>query len=165
MPTGFDWSLTLCRQVYLGNNAFNPQLLEAVTFLDTSITLTITFKMAPKFLKSKASATESNSTASKVPDIVSSVIATIRSGGNAAVREYSEKFDRWSPESFKLSEEEISRIISTLPEQTVKDIKEVQHNVRRFAEAQRKSLTDFELEIEPGVHLGQKNIPIAAVGT
>ena len=120
--------------------------------------------MAPKFLKSKASATESNSTASKVPDIVSSVIATIRSGGNAAVREYSEKFDRWSPESFKLSEEEISRIISTLPEQTVKDIKEVQHNVRRFAEAQRKSLTDFELEIEPGVHLGQKNIPIAAVG-
>lgn len=121
--------------------------------------------MAPKFLKSKALAHETNSSSNKVPEIVSGVIAAIRSGGNAAVREYSEKFDRWSPESFKLSESEISKIIATVPDQTVKDIKAVQHNVRRFAEAQRKSITDFELEIEPGVHLGQKNIPIASVGT
>jgi histidinol dehydrogenase len=121
--------------------------------------------MAPRFLKSKELTTESTTTANKVPEIVKGVISAIRSGGNAAVREYSEKFDHWSPESFKLSEEKIVKIISTLPEQTVKDIKEVQHNVRRFAEAQRRSIMDFELEIEPGIHLGQKNIPIAAVGT
>lgn len=121
--------------------------------------------MAPKMLKSKALAAETNSSSSTVPEIVSGVIAAIRSGGNAAVREYSEKFDRWSPESFKLSGEEIKRIIATVPKQTVDDIMEVQHNVRRFAEAQRRSITDFELEIDPGVHLGQKNIPIASVGT
>jgi histidinol dehydrogenase len=51
-----------------------------------------------------------------------------------------------------------------VPEQTLKDIKEVQSNVRAFAEAQRGSLKDFEIEIRPGVHLGQKNIPINAVG-
>lgn len=108
---------------------------------------------------------ETNSNSAKVSEIVSVVISTIRSGGDAAVREYSEKFDRWSPTSFKLSENEIKQIIATLPEQTVKDIKEVQHNVRRFAEAQCKSITDFELEIETGVYLGQRNNPIASVGT
>lgn len=100
-----------------------------------------------------------------VPDIVNGIIDTIRSKGDAAVREYSEKFDHWSPKSFKLSQDEIKKIIEELPEQTIKNIKEVQHNVWRFAEAQRKSITDFELEIQPGVHLGQKNIPIASVGT
>jgi histidinol dehydrogenase len=121
--------------------------------------------MSPRFLKAKAPTTETNGSSSKVPEIVSGVISTIRSRGDAAVREYSEKYDRWSPNSFRLSEKEIDKIIATLPEQTVKDIKEVQHNVRRFAEAQRKSITDFELEIEPGVHLGQKNNPIESVGT
>ena len=121
--------------------------------------------MAPRFLKSKASAAETNSNSTKVSEIVTAVISTIRSGGDAAVREYSKKFDRWSPTSFKLSDKEIKQIIATLPEQTVNDIKEVQHNVRRFAEAQRKSITDFELEIEPGVYLGQRNNPIASVGT
>jgi histidinol dehydrogenase len=105
-----------------------------------------------------------SSNSNNVPEIVSGVIATIRSRGDQAVREYSEKFDRWSPVSFKLSEEEIKNVISTLPQQTVKDIKEAQHNVRRFAEAQRNSLKDFEIEIEPGVHLGQKNNPICSVG-
>src|ERR1700710_2099240 len=122
-------------------------------------------KMAPRFLKSKASTTGVSSNSNNVPEIVSGVIATIRSRGDQAVREYSEKFDRWSPVSFKLSEEEIKNIIDTLPEQTVKDIKEVQHNVRRFAEAQRNSLKDFEIEIEPGIHLEQKNNPIGSVGT
>jgi histidinol dehydrogenase len=56
------------------------------------------------------------------------------------------------------------KIIASVPEQTIKDIKEVQGNVRAFAQAQRESLKDFEIEIRPGVHLGQKNIPINAVG-
>lgn len=121
--------------------------------------------MVVQFLKSKAPVVDGVSSQGNVPGIVSGVISTIRAQGDAAVREYSQKFDNWSPIAFKLSEEDIKQIISTLPEQTVKDIKEVQHNVRRFAEAQRKSLTDFEIEIEPGVHLGQRNNPIGSVGT
>lgn len=99
-----------------------------------------------------------------VSAIVRGVINDIRADGDKAVRTYSEKFDKWSPESFKLSPEEIQQIISTVPQQIIDDIKQVQENVRTFALAQRASLKDFELEIRPGVHLGQKNIPINSVG-
>ncbi|KAJ5169248.1 uncharacterized protein N7482_004842 [Penicillium canariense] len=98
------------------------------------------------------------------PAIVRSVINDIRTNGDMAVRTYSEKFDRWSPERFKLSPEEIQQIISTVPQQIIDDIKQVQENVRTFALAQKASLKDFEMEIRPGVHLGQKHIPINAVG-
>ena len=98
------------------------------------------------------------------PAIVRGVIDDIRANGDQAVRKYSEKFDKWSPGSFKLSEEEIQQIISTVPQQIIDDIKQVQENVRTFALAQRASIKDFELEIRPGVHLGQKNIPINSVG-
>ncbi|KAJ5364882.1 uncharacterized protein N7496_010595 [Penicillium cataractarum] len=96
--------------------------------------------------------------------IVRGVIDDIRANGDKAVRTYSEKFDKWSPESFKLSPEDIQQIISTVPQQIIDDIKQVQENVRTFALAQRASLKDFELEIRPGVHLGQKNVPINSVG-
>lgn len=99
-----------------------------------------------------------------VPAIVKDVIDTIRKDGDLAVRKYSEKFDKWSPKSFRLSKSEVEAAIAACPKQTIEDIKEVQKNVRAFAEAQRKSLTDFEIEIRPGIHLGQKNIPINAVG-
>ncbi|KAF2165315.1 hypothetical protein M409DRAFT_24165 [Zasmidium cellare ATCC 36951] len=99
-----------------------------------------------------------------VPGIVRDVIADIRQNGDSAVRKYSEKFDKWSPASFKLSEKEIQEAIAALPQQTLDDIKAVQANVRKFAEAQLASIKDFELEIEPGVFLGQKNLPIDAVG-
>ena len=80
------------------------------------------------------------------------------------MREYSERFDDWSPPSFRLSDEQIAAAIAQVPEQTIDDIRTVQDNVRRFAELQRDSLTDFEAEVEPGVLLGQKNIPVNAVG-
>lgn len=99
-----------------------------------------------------------------VPGIVRGVIDDIRGRGDAAVRAYSEKFDKWSPTSFKLSQDEIQSIISKVPQQTIDDIKVVQQNVLTFALAQRKSINDFEVEIRPGVHLGQKNIPISSVG-
>lgn len=99
-----------------------------------------------------------------VAKVVQGVINDIRTQGDSAVRSYSEKFDKWSPSSFKLSVHEIEAIIAKVPKQTIDDIKTVQHNVRTFALAQRESLKDFELEIRPGVHLGQKNIPIGAVG-
>lgn len=121
--------------------------------------------MPTTYLKSQSQA-NGVSGASKidVPKIVRDVIDDIRTRGDEAVRAYSEKFDKWTPESFKLSNDDIERIISKVPQQTLDDIKTVQHNVRTFALAQRDSLKDFEMEIRPGVHLGQKNIPIAAVG-
>ncbi|KAH7027605.1 histidinol dehydrogenase [Microdochium trichocladiopsis] len=99
-----------------------------------------------------------------VADIVKGVIDDVQANGDKAVRQYSEKFDKWSPESFKLSQAQIDECISKVPEQTVKDIKEAQSNVRRFAEAQRKTVTDFEIELHPGVFMGHTTRPIGAVG-
>lgn len=99
-----------------------------------------------------------------VPGIVRGVINDIRTDGDSAVCKYSERFDKWSPQSFKLSKEDIESIIKKVPQQTIDDIRTVQENVRSFALAQRKSINDFEMELRPGVHLGQKNIPIASVG-
>ena len=115
-------------------------------------------------LKTKSGATSNNTSQESVSAVVKGVIETIRTKGDAAVRQYSEKFDKWSPPSFKLSKLDIENAIRAVPEQTIKDIKEVQANVRAFAEAQRNSIKDFELEIQPGVHLGQKNLPINSVG-
>lgn len=109
-------------------------------------------------------ASSAPSSSADVPAIVRGVIDDIRRDGDAAVRKYSEKFDKWSPQSFKLSPEDIEKIIARVPQQTLDDIKEVQANVRRFAEAQRKSITDFEVETAPGVFLGQRNNPINSVG-
>ena len=105
-----------------------------------------------------------NGHAPDVATVVKGVITDVRQSGDAAVRKYSQKFDQWSPSAFKLSQIDIQNAISACPEQTIKDIKEVQTNVRTFAEAQKASLQEFELEIQPGVFLGQKNVPINTVG-
>ena len=103
-------------------------------------------------------------TSKKVSEIVKGVIEDIRANGDKAVRSYSEKFDKWSPESFKLSDAQIQEAISKVPAQTVADIKEAQKNVRIFAEAQRASIKDVEIEIQPGVFLGHRNNPITTAG-
>jgi histidinol dehydrogenase len=123
----------------------------------------------PQYLKSVQRATpvqfgQASSATSTVSTIVAGLIEDIRCNGDAAVRQCSEKFDTWSPKSFKLSPEEIKDVIAQVSEQTIKDIKEVQKNVRTFAQAQPESIKDFELEIQPGVFLGQKNLPINRVG-
>lgn len=101
---------------------------------------------------------------SGVKQTVSDVIADIRERGDAAVREYSERFDRWSPESFRLTEEQIARIVATVPAQTITDIRFVQDQVRNFARHQRASMTEFEIETLPGVRLGQRHLPVGAAG-
>lgn len=100
----------------------------------------------------------------EVGERVTAILEDIRTGGDAAVRKYSEQFDKWSPESFRLSLPQIEEIIASLPAQVVEDIEFVQRQVRTFAQHQRDSLTDFEVETLPGVHLGQKHIPINRVG-
>ncbi|KAK9860062.1 histidinol dehydrogenase [Penicillium brevicompactum] len=116
-----------------------------------------------RYLK-QAQAVSANSQSSQVPSIVSGVIADIRANGDTAVRKYSEKFDKWSPTSFLLSQQQIDEALANVSDQTKDDIRQVQANVRKFATAQLKSINDFEIEMSPGVHLGQKNIPISSVG-
>jgi histidinol dehydrogenase len=125
--------------------------------------LVVTINM-PRHLKKRTDNSAKNAASIDVSTIVKQVIDTIRKDGDAAVRRYSEQFDKWSPPSFKLSREAIDAAIAAVPKQTIEDIKTVQSNVRTFAIAQRESLRDFEIEIQPGVHLGQRNNPLDAVG-
>lgn len=100
----------------------------------------------------------------KVSEIVRSTIQMVEEDGDQAIRSLSEKFDNWSPESFRLSEEQIKEICDSIPEQTVKDIEFAQNNIRKFAEIQLSSIKDVEEETMPGVILGHKNIPVNSVG-
>ncbi|HVX47607.1 MAG TPA: histidinol dehydrogenase [Mycobacteriales bacterium] len=101
------------------------------------------------------------------PDVsatVAQIIDDVRTRGDAAVREWSAKLDGWEPESFRLPEAEIERTVAGVDPRVRADIEFCQAQVRTFAEAQRRSLTDFEIETLPGVTLGQRNIPVAAAG-
>ncbi|MDQ0790795.1 histidinol dehydrogenase [Streptomyces sp. B3I8] len=117
-----------------------------------------------KQVKSARPAVQDSDRLKAVRETVVDIIADIRERGDVAVREYSERFDKWSPESFRLDQEQIARIVETVPAQAISDIKTVQERVRTFARHQRASLTDFEVETEPGVFLGQKNIPVGSAG-
>jgi sulfopropanediol 3-dehydrogenase len=100
----------------------------------------------------------------EVRDTVAGILEDIEKRGEIAVRELSAKFDNWNPESFRLSDEQIKECIDSLPKQTVDDIKFAQTQIRRFAEKQRECLKDLDIETEPGVHLGHRNIPVGSVG-
>ncbi|MEU0462906.1 histidinol dehydrogenase [Amycolatopsis sp. NPDC006131] len=118
----------------------------------------------PKVLKSAVPAEQVAAQRDDVADRVRGIIADIRDRGDAAVREYSAKFDSWSPESFRLSPERIEEIVARVPAQVLDDIRFVQDQVRTFARHQRDSMREFEVETLPGVHLGQKHVPVAAAG-
>ncbi|MBL8058602.1 MAG: histidinol dehydrogenase [Anaerolineales bacterium] len=100
----------------------------------------------------------------KVRQVVDGLIEEVRQGGDAAVRAISERLDKWSPPSFRLSPEEIEAIVASVPAQTIADIKFAQAQIRRFAEVQRAALQDVEVETLPGVILGHKNIPVNSCG-
>lgn len=91
---------------------------------------------------------------------VERILADIEARGDTAVREYSERFDQWSPLDFRLSSAQIEELIKQVPQTVLEDIHFAQEQVRRFAEAQRATLRDMEIETLPGVILGQRNIPI-----
>ena len=100
----------------------------------------------------------------KTKIVVEETLKNIEINGDAAVRELSTKFDNYSPKNFKLSEKEISDLIATLTDRELSDIKFAQEQVRNFAQAQRDSMLDIEIETIPGVILGHKNIPVQSVG-
>ena len=115
-------------------------------------------------LKEGTSAAEKFELDKKVSAVVEGIINDIERDGEAAVRKYSEQFDDWSPDSFRLSEAEIQGCIDALGTQTLADIKFAQAQIRRFAQVQLLSMQDVEVETLPGVVLGHKNIPVSAVG-
>jgi sulfopropanediol 3-dehydrogenase len=97
-------------------------------------------------------------------DVVHQIIASVRERGDEAVRELSARFDRWEPDRFRLSDEEIDAYVAQVDDQTIEDIRFAQAQVRRFAEAQRASMRDVEVETLPGIFLGHRHVPVAAVG-
>jgi len=101
---------------------------------------------------------------SKVRTVVESTLKDIETRGDAAVRELSEKFDGYMPDSYRLSQSEIEAAMQKVSPREMEDIKFAQDQIRRFAEAQRASMTDIEVETLPGVVLGHKNIPVQSVG-
>lgn len=118
----------------------------------------------PLYLKSAPSKSFTDTAQSDVAERVTAIIADVRSHGDAAVRKYSETFDRWSPESFRLDDARIEEIMATLDPQVIDDIIFVQEQVRTFAQAQRDTLIDIEVETLPGVFLGQKHVPVQSAG-
>ena len=102
---------------------------------------------------------------SAVQSAVREILEKVKKEGIDAVRYYSEKFDDWSPKSFRVSEEEIRSVKNKLPAKEVEDIDFCQTQIRNFAAEQMKRLVDFEVETLPGVHLGQKIIPASSSGS
>jgi sulfopropanediol 3-dehydrogenase len=117
-----------------------------------------------QYLKTGLGQTEIKAADAKVRQVVEGILADVEARGDVAVRDLSERLDKWSPASFRLSTEQIEQIIASLPAQTIDDIKFAQAQVRNFAQAQRAAIQDIEVETLPGVTLGHKNIPVNSVG-
>ena len=99
-----------------------------------------------------------------VRGVVESTLADVEQRGDAAVRALSEKFDGYSPKSFRLTPSEIEAAMQKVSARDMDDIKFAQDQIRGFAQAQRASMTDIEVETQPGVILGHRNIPVQSVG-
>ncbi len=120
--------------------------------------------MAITYLKSGKPPTERSEDDAQVRDVVERSLADIEARGDAAVRDLAERFDKFTPPSFRLSAEEIEALIAEVSPRDMEDIKFAQAQVRGFAEIQRASMQDVEVETMPGVILGHKNIPVQSVG-
>ena len=100
----------------------------------------------------------------KVRASVEGILADIEARGDDAVRELAQKFDNYAPASFRLTASEIEAAMNRVSTRDMEDIRFAQAQIRRFAEAQRASMTDIEVETMPGVILGHRNIPVQSVG-
>jgi len=100
----------------------------------------------------------------KVRATVEDVLSNIEKRGDKAVHEYAKQFDGWDGNDFRLSEDQIKACYQLLDDQVISDIEFAQAQVRNFAQIQRESMKDVEVETLPGVVLGHKNIPVNSVG-
>ena len=118
----------------------------------------------PRWLKRGLDASAIKAVDAKVRETVEDILGQIEARGDAAVRDLSQKFDNWSPENFKLSPQDIERAISQVSKRDLEDIKFAQAQVRNFAQKQRDTMLDLEVETLPGVILGHKHIPVNSIG-
>src|SRR5688500_4290001 len=116
-----------------------------------TVTTAISSAVKSTLLKEPARNSVARGSTAEVRATVEAVIADIRERGDEAVREYSQKFDKYAPESFLLSQDQLDEIMARVPEQVIEDIRFVQEQVRVMAQKQLGSLTDFEIETLPGV--------------
>jgi sulfopropanediol 3-dehydrogenase len=100
----------------------------------------------------------------KVRETVEGILAQVDERKDAAIRELSEKFDKWSPKDFRLTPQEVEKAISQVRKRDLEDIKFAQAQVRNFAQKQRESMHDLEVETLPGVVLGHRHIPVNSIG-
>ena len=117
-----------------------------------------------QYLRKAKSEQEAMEADRQVRQTVESILDDVARRGDTAVRELSTRFDKYEPAAFRLTQDEITALVASLPEQVIDDITFAQAQIRRFAEAQRGTIHDLEIETLPGVRLGHRNIPVASVG-
>ncbi len=117
-----------------------------------------------RHIKTAALAGRQDEADAEIRATVEGIIADVRARGDQAVRELSERFDKWSPASFRLSDDEIAALVARVSPRTIDDIRFAQAQIRNFAEIQRAALKDVEVETLPGVILGHRHIPVGSVG-
>ena len=117
-----------------------------------------------RYLKKGQDAASLAAADGQVRATVETILADIEKRGDQAVREYSKRFDQWDPADFLLSQDAIAQAMGRLSARELEDIRFAQAQIRRFAEIQRQSMQDVEVETRPGVVLGHKHIPVNNVG-
>ena len=117
-----------------------------------------------RYLKQGKSQQERAEADRQVRETVEGILDKVEAGGDAAIREFSAKFDNWARDSFFLSAAEIQACLDQVPERSLRDIEFAQTQIRNFAQQQKASLQDLEVETLPGVILGHRNIPVNSVG-
>ncbi len=120
--------------------------------------------MTITYLKRGKSEADRQEDDAQVRHVVEATLKDIEARGDAAVRALSEKFDGYSPKAFKLTQSDIDALMAKVSDRDMADLKFAQEQVRKFAQAQRDSMLDIEVEPMPGVILGHKNIPVQSVG-
>jgi sulfopropanediol 3-dehydrogenase len=118
----------------------------------------------PTFLKRGMDAGAIEAADAKVRATVEGILDQIKARGDDAVRDLSQQFDKWSPASFRLSAQEIEKAIGQVAKRDLEDIKFAQAQVRGFAQQQRDTMQDLEVETLPGVVLGHRHIPVNSIG-
>ncbi|RKR07402.1 sulfopropanediol 3-dehydrogenase [Kushneria sinocarnis] len=120
--------------------------------------------MATEYIKASNRQAQQQASDRSTREKVQQLISAVEEEGEPAIRRYSEQFDRWNPDAFRLSDEQIRRCIDSLDAQIIEDIRFAQQQIRHFARAQRECLQDLEIETLPGVTLGHRNVPVASAG-
>ena len=118
----------------------------------------------PRFLKRGLDANAVEAADAKVRAIVEGILDDVKARGDAAIRDLSKKFDNWEPKNFRLSPQEVERAIAQVAKRDLDDIRFAQAQVRNFAQKQRDTMQDLEVETLPGVVLGHRHIPVNAIG-